>query len=181
MWHLFFVICLKIRDNDHIPKEVCRMCDRNIGENQSTRTTHRAWCLRRMKCYACKQCLTEIGNGTILGFCCHVILCVGDGIFMCPNCSKQDTKYGSIYKHHLQCTRNVRCMACNQKRFANPQELKAHINEHHKMFKCKKCSVIFLSEHSLQQHIADHAWMHRVLSQILCVKVSQSNSDTMNI
>ena len=77
------------------------MCDRNIGDNQSSRTTHHAQCLHRMKCYACKQHLTEIGNGTISSFCCHVILCAGDGIFMCPNCSKQDTKYGSIYKHHL--------------------------------------------------------------------------------
>ena len=94
-------------------------------------------------------------ENNIMNFCTHVTLCIGSGIFKCPKCEKQGTKYSAIDQHHTKCHKNVKCAACNTE-FLYPAQLAEHINKMHPKIKCNVCDMVFLSEKDLKDHTTKH-------------------------
>ena len=154
--HIFLIIWLQIKLRKDIREEQCRMCKKIVGENSQFRTYHRARCLARMRCNGCSVRLTELGSkDRILNFCCHVILCLGDGIYKCPNCPKQGATYTAIKEHHDKCKKNIICHVCNRD-LKYPEKLKEHVEKKHPKIQCEICATVFLTESALKDHASVH-------------------------
>ena len=148
---------MQIKYQDHIRKDDCKMCSTVIGNKFAKRTEHRARCFARMRCAGCHVPMNKIDgcSNSIIGFCTHVTLCIGQGIFKCPKCERQDTKYELIDQHPTKCHKNVKCIRCNTE-FLYPAQLAEHVSKKHPEIKCNICEMVFLTKKELEDHNTKH-------------------------